>query len=197
MFVFIKLAAIVSLASCILAAPVEAPAGTGTNKLAIRAPYDVHNGWVSKPVRQPTVSIHPSDDLRRRASVSTDTKLARISDNPSVGTGACGWNNGDYEWVAAVGTSLFQEMMVGESSAILSTANPSIVSDRDHSLAHTHAHTQTATRTTARLAARPPTSAGTARPSRSGSSTGATPAATTISTCRRLRSSSSLVSVSG
>jgi hypothetical protein len=31
-----------------------------------------------------------------------------------VGTGACGWNNGDYEWVAAVGTALFQEMMVGK-----------------------------------------------------------------------------------
>jgi hypothetical protein len=36
------------------------------------------------------------------------------SDSPSVGIGACGWQNGDYEWVAAIGTSLFQEMMVGE-----------------------------------------------------------------------------------
>ncbi|QRV91608.1 hypothetical protein RhiJN_19626 [Ceratobasidium sp. AG-Ba] len=32
-------------------------------------------------------------------------------DNPSVGVGACGWLNQDYEWVAAIGTSLFQEMM--------------------------------------------------------------------------------------
>ncbi|KAG9082666.1 hypothetical protein FS749_006668 [Ceratobasidium sp. UAMH 11750] len=33
--------------------------------------------------------------------------------NPSVGIGACGWQNQDYEWVAAVGTALFQEMMTG------------------------------------------------------------------------------------
>ncbi|CAE7063762.1 unnamed protein product [Rhizoctonia solani] len=30
--------------------------------------------------------------------------------NPSAGTGACGWQNQDYEWVAAVGTQLFQEL---------------------------------------------------------------------------------------
>ncbi|GAB1525092.1 DPBB_1 domain-containing protein [Rhizoctonia solani] len=98
MFVFVKLAAIVSLASCVLAAPVEAPAGTGTNELAVRAPYDVHNGWATYY-------------------------------NPSVGTGACGWNNGDYEWVAAVGTSLFQEMMFdgnpNHSQACGKTANVS------------------------------------------------------------------------
>lgn len=46
MFAFIKLAALVSLASSVLAAPVDTPAGT--NELAARAPYDVHNGWVSK-----------------------------------------------------------------------------------------------------------------------------------------------------
>ncbi|KAH7337147.1 RlpA-like double-psi beta-barrel-protein domain-containing protein-containing protein, partial [Rhizoctonia solani] len=28
------------------------------------------------------------------------------------GLGSCGWQNQDYEWVAAIGTSLFQEMMV-------------------------------------------------------------------------------------
>ncbi|KAG9081163.1 hypothetical protein FRC06_005778 [Ceratobasidium sp. 370] len=33
--------------------------------------------------------------------------------NPSAGIGACGWQNQDYEWVAAVGTALFQEMMPG------------------------------------------------------------------------------------
>ncbi|KAF8610317.1 hypothetical protein BDV93DRAFT_550147 [Ceratobasidium sp. AG-I] len=32
--------------------------------------------------------------------------------NPSVGIGACGWQNQDYEWVAAVGTALFQDMMI-------------------------------------------------------------------------------------
>ncbi|KAJ1303163.1 hypothetical protein OPQ81_011364 [Rhizoctonia solani] len=32
--------------------------------------------------------------------------------NPSAGFGACGWFNGDYEWVAAIGNSLFQEMMI-------------------------------------------------------------------------------------
>ncbi|KAB5592589.1 putative effector protein [Ceratobasidium theobromae] len=32
--------------------------------------------------------------------------------NPSVGIGACGWANSDSELVAAIGTSLFQEMMV-------------------------------------------------------------------------------------
>ncbi|KAH7340667.1 RlpA-like double-psi beta-barrel-protein domain-containing protein-containing protein, partial [Rhizoctonia solani] len=31
--------------------------------------------------------------------------------NPSAGTGACGWQNYDYEWVAAVGTQLFQELI--------------------------------------------------------------------------------------
>ncbi|CAE6518481.1 unnamed protein product [Rhizoctonia solani] len=30
--------------------------------------------------------------------------------NPSAGIGACGWQNYDYEWVAAVGTQLFQEL---------------------------------------------------------------------------------------
>ncbi|KAF8753437.1 Lytic transglycosylase [Rhizoctonia solani] len=123
MFVFIKLAAIVSLASCILAAPSRLPLALApTNWLSALPTTSITAG-------QPTVSIHPSDDLRRRASVSTDTKLARISDNPSVGTGACGWNNGDYEWVAAVGTSLFQEMMVdgnpNHSQACGKTANVS------------------------------------------------------------------------
>ncbi|EUC54541.1 rare lipoprotein A-like double-psi beta-barrel protein [Rhizoctonia solani AG-3 Rhs1AP] len=80
MFAFFKLAALVGLASSVLAAPVDTtPAGT--NQLAARAPYDVHNGWASYY-------------------------------NPSVGTGACGWNNRDDEWVAAIGTALFQEMMV-------------------------------------------------------------------------------------
>ncbi|KAB5587355.1 Rare lipoprotein A-like double-psi beta-barrel protein [Ceratobasidium theobromae] len=35
-----------------------------------------------------------------------------VSDNPSVGTGACGWYNKDSELVAAIGTSVYQEMMV-------------------------------------------------------------------------------------
>ncbi|GAB1522945.1 hypothetical protein RhiTH_006073 [Rhizoctonia solani] len=107
MLAFLKLAAIAGLASSVLAAPVEAPAAT--NQLAARAPYDVHNGWVS--------------------ILLIDTSAQRISDNPSVGTGACGWNNGDYEWVAAVGTSLFQEMMVdgnpNHSQACGKTANVS------------------------------------------------------------------------
>ncbi|KAF8674130.1 Lytic transglycosylase [Rhizoctonia solani] len=120
MLAFLKLAAIAGLASSALAAPVEAPAAT--NQLAARAPYDVHNGWVM---------TYPADGRRqlRHASVSIDTSAQRVSDNPSVGTGACGWNNGDYEWVAAVGTSLFQEMMVdgnpNHSQACGKTANVS------------------------------------------------------------------------
>ncbi|KAH7341660.1 RlpA-like double-psi beta-barrel-protein domain-containing protein-containing protein [Rhizoctonia solani] len=97
MFAFVKLAAIVGLASSVLAAPVDStPAGT--HELAARAPYDVHNGWATYY-------------------------------NPSVGTGACGWNNRDDEWVAAVGTALFQEMMVdgnpNHSQACGKTANVS------------------------------------------------------------------------
>ncbi|KAB5587503.1 Rare lipoprotein A-like double-psi beta-barrel protein [Ceratobasidium theobromae] len=48
--------------------------------------------------------------------------------NPSVGVGACGWSNSDSELVAAIGTSLYQEMMVGEYISTLlrlvSYANP-------------------------------------------------------------------------
>ncbi|QRW14932.1 hypothetical protein RhiLY_13931 [Ceratobasidium sp. AG-Ba] len=47
--------------------------------------------------------------------------------SPSAGTGSCGWQNQDYEWVAAIGTSLFQEMMVdgnpNHSQACGKTAN--------------------------------------------------------------------------
>ena len=56
MFAFVKLAALVGLASSVLAAPVDTtPAGT--NELATRAPYDVHNGWVSE---QPHIQYHSS-----------------------------------------------------------------------------------------------------------------------------------------
>ncbi|KAG8695876.1 hypothetical protein FRC09_008873 [Ceratobasidium sp. 395] len=87
------LASALSLASSITAAPVEA---AGSSDLAVRAPYDVHNGWATYY-------------------------------NPSAGIGACGWQNQDYEWVAAIGTSLFQEMMVdgnpNHSQACGKTAN--------------------------------------------------------------------------
>ncbi|KAG8740561.1 hypothetical protein FRC12_015953 [Ceratobasidium sp. 428] len=47
--------------------------------------------------------------------------------NPSVGTGACGWNNRDDEWVAAIGTATYQAMMVdgnpNHSQACGKTAN--------------------------------------------------------------------------
>ncbi|KAG8694757.1 hypothetical protein FRC09_009617 [Ceratobasidium sp. 395] len=97
MHAFAKLAVFVasalSLSSSTTAAPVEAAA---SSDLAVRAPYDVHNGWATYY-------------------------------NPSAGTGACGWNNRDDEWVAAVGTSLFQEMMVdgnpNHSQACGKTAN--------------------------------------------------------------------------
>lgn len=47
MFALTKLAVLVAalgLASSSVAAPVD---GTATSDLAARAPYDVHNGWVS------------------------------------------------------------------------------------------------------------------------------------------------------
>ncbi|KAF8753462.1 Non-catalytic module family expn protein [Rhizoctonia solani] len=104
MFAFLKLAALVGLASSALAAPVR--------------PLLLPTSW---PPALPTTST--------TAGVSIDTSAQRVSDNPSVGTGACGWNNGDYEWVAAVGTSLFQEMMVdgnpNHSQACGKTANVS------------------------------------------------------------------------
>lgn len=37
-----------------------------------------------------------------------------ISDNPSAGIGACDWPNGDYEWVEAISTGLFQEVKIGD-----------------------------------------------------------------------------------
>ncbi|KAG8744056.1 hypothetical protein FRC12_014880 [Ceratobasidium sp. 428] len=97
MHAFAKLALFVasamSLASCVVAAPVEAAA---SKELAVRAPYDVHKGWATYY-------------------------------NPSAGTGACGWNNRDDEWVAAIGTALFQQMMVdgnpNHSQACGKTAN--------------------------------------------------------------------------
>ncbi|KAL5635763.1 hypothetical protein ACGC1H_004542 [Rhizoctonia solani] len=42
------------------------------------------------------------------------------TDNPSAGTGACGWQNYDYEWVAAVGTQLFQELTPGITTSCYS-----------------------------------------------------------------------------
>ncbi|KAH7340665.1 RlpA-like double-psi beta-barrel-protein domain-containing protein-containing protein [Rhizoctonia solani] len=99
MHAFTKLAVLVSalgLASSSIAAPVN---GNATSDLAARAPYDVHNGWVSFVVQ------------------------------PVSGTGSCGWQNRDDEWVAAVGTALFQEMMVdgnpNHSKACGKTANVS------------------------------------------------------------------------
>ncbi|KAG8686487.1 hypothetical protein FRC09_014096 [Ceratobasidium sp. 395] len=87
------MASAMSLASSVVAAPVEAAA---SKELAVRAPYDTHKGWASYY-------------------------------NPSAGTGACGWNNRDDEWVAAIGTALYQQMMVdgnpNHSQACGKTAN--------------------------------------------------------------------------
>ena len=58
MFAFTKVTVIVvstlGLASTAVAAPVEAT----SNELAARAPYDVHNGWVSK-----IYPVHPIENL--------------------------------------------------------------------------------------------------------------------------------------
>ncbi|QRV75731.1 hypothetical protein RhiJN_03747 [Ceratobasidium sp. AG-Ba] len=53
--------------------------------------------------------VHNATSLVARGPYDTHNGWVR-PDNPSAGVGACGWQNQDYEWVAAVGTSLFGEM---------------------------------------------------------------------------------------
>ncbi|KAG8692081.1 hypothetical protein FRC09_011464 [Ceratobasidium sp. 395] len=55
--------------------------------------------------------VHNATALVARGPYDTHNGWATYY-NPSVGTGACGWNNRDDEWVAAIGTGLFQQMMV-------------------------------------------------------------------------------------
>ncbi|KAG8763535.1 hypothetical protein FRC11_002048 [Ceratobasidium sp. 423] len=97
MHAFTKLTAIVSALGFASSAVAALVNGTTTNDLADRAPYDVHNGWAS------WYKHH----------------------NPSAGVGSCGWQNRDDEWVAAVGTALFQEMMTNHSKACGKTTNVS------------------------------------------------------------------------
>jgi hypothetical protein len=82
-------------ASSAIAAPVET-----NNSLVARGPYDVHNGWATYCML--LIAVHGKKTL------------TCVTDNPSVGLGACGWANGDGELVAAVGTALYQDTMIGE-----------------------------------------------------------------------------------
>ncbi|KAG8713915.1 hypothetical protein FRC09_018188 [Ceratobasidium sp. 395] len=72
--------------------------------------------------------VETTSDLAARAPYDVHNGWATWY-NPSAGTGSCGWQNQDYEWVAAVGTTLFQEMMVdgnpNHSQACGKTANVS------------------------------------------------------------------------
>ncbi|KAB5589720.1 hypothetical protein CTheo_6836 [Ceratobasidium theobromae] len=74
----------------------------------------------------PVEAAASTNELAARAPYDVHNGWATYY-SPSVGTGACGWWNGDYEWVAAIGTSLFQEMMVdanpNNSQACGKTAN--------------------------------------------------------------------------
>ncbi|CAE6466918.1 unnamed protein product [Rhizoctonia solani] len=67
-------------------------------------------GFASSAAAAP-VGANASSDLAARAPYDVHNGWATYY-NPSVGIGSCGWQNQDYEWVAAVGTSLFQEMMI-------------------------------------------------------------------------------------
>ncbi|QRV89251.1 rare lipoprotein A-like double-psi beta-barrel protein [Ceratobasidium sp. AG-Ba] len=55
--------------------------------------------------------VHNATELVARGPYDTHYGWATYY-NPSAGTGACGWNNRDDEWVAAIGTGLFQQMMI-------------------------------------------------------------------------------------
>ncbi|KDN51891.1 hypothetical protein RSAG8_00442, partial [Rhizoctonia solani AG-8 WAC10335] len=78
------------------AAPVQ---NTTTHELVARGPYDSHNGW--------NTTTH---ELVARGPYDTHNGWASWYNRCSSAIGACGWQNYDYEWVAAVGTQLFQEL---------------------------------------------------------------------------------------
>ncbi|KAG8731784.1 hypothetical protein FRC10_001454 [Ceratobasidium sp. 414] len=79
-------------------------------------------GLVGTAVAAP---VHNATALVARGPYDTHNGWASWY-NPSAGIGACGWQNQDYEWVAAVGTALFQEMMPGafDREAQARNANP-------------------------------------------------------------------------
>ncbi|KAH7337164.1 hypothetical protein B0J17DRAFT_666538 [Rhizoctonia solani] len=76
-------------------------------------------GFASSAVAAP-VEADASNKLVARGPYDVHNGLD--TDSPSAGVGACGWSNGDNEWVAAVGTALFQDMMVGEYSSVVDSA---------------------------------------------------------------------------
>ncbi|KAB5589264.1 hypothetical protein CTheo_7301 [Ceratobasidium theobromae] len=66
-------------------------------------------GLVGGAAAAPTGPVHNATSLQARGPYDTHNGWASWY-NPSAGIGACGWQNYDYEWVAAVGTALFQEL---------------------------------------------------------------------------------------
>ncbi|GAB1520608.1 hypothetical protein RhiTH_003688 [Rhizoctonia solani] len=107
--------------------------------------------FASSAVAAP-VEASVSSDLAARAPYDVHNGWATYY-NPSAGIGSCGWQNRDDEWVAAVGTSLFQEMMIGEWTIHAPQPEP-VAFPVDHALTDDSGRSQTATRTTARRAAR-------------------------------------------
>ncbi|KAG8731982.1 hypothetical protein FRC11_001261 [Ceratobasidium sp. 423] len=83
---------------------------TFTKLTAIVSALGFASSAVAAPVNGTTTS-----DLEARAPYDVHNSWASWY-NAFAGIGACGWQNHDKEWVAAVGTALFQEIMVDGSS---------------------------------------------------------------------------------